>query len=324
MIKTRDNRLCLAIDIGGTNLRFGLVDSDGTIVTRRRLPCKVDTGFAQFLGSLRKELTELTEGANGLGYSVESVGAGVPGLIDNDGTVLSSINLRPLEGRNIRNALEEISGMPVTVLNDANAAALGEARFGAGRGFSSLLHLTLGTGVGSGLLLGGVLWTGIDGVAAEYGHATVEPEGQPCPCGNRGCLEQYASATAIARLARERVARGEESILAEVAGGNPDSSQVASAALAGDQVALACFATAGRYLGLAAATAVNLLNLEAIIIGGGVAESYDLFEGHMRSEIASRAFSVPAGRVKLLRGELGDDAGLLGAAAAGWQLLTSP
>jgi len=284
----------------------------------------VDTGFAQFLGSLRKELTELTEGANGLGYSVESVGAGVPGLIDNDGTVLSSINLRPLEGRNIRNALEEISGMPVTVLNDANAAALGEARFGAGRGFSSLLHLTLGTGVGSGLLLGGVLWTGIDGVAAEYGHATVEPEGQPCPCGNRGCLEQYASATAIARLARERVARGEESILAEVAGGNPDSSQVASAALAGDQVALACFATAGRYLGLAAATAVNLLNLEAIIIGGGVAESYDLFEGHMRSEIASRAFSVPAGRVKLLRGELGDDAGLLGAAAAGWQLLTSP
>lgn len=323
-MKKRDNRVSLAIDIGGTNVRFGLIDRDGAIITRRRLPCTVNTGFEQFLGSIRRELTGLTEEAYGLGCSVETVGAGVPGLIHSDGTVLSSVNLRPLEGRNIRKALEEISRLPVTVLNDANAAALGEARFGAGQGFSSLLHLTLGTGVGSGLVLGGRLWTGADGVAAEYGHATVEPEGQPCPCGNRGCLEQYASATAIARLAKERLARGENSIIANVAGGDPDSSQVASAAMAGDPLALACFATAGRYLGIAAATAVNLLNLEAIVIGGGVAESYDLLEGHIRREIDSRAFKVPADRVKLLRGELGDDAGLLGAAAAGWQMLTSP
>jgi len=310
--------LCLAMDIGGTNIRLGLVREDGQIVAKRHLPCLIDQGIEPFLASLGDEITVLRREADRLKEPLLAVGSGIPGLIDTKGMVLSSVNLKALESRNMRSCLEELSGLPVAILNDANAAALAEWRYGAGRPFSSLLHLTLGTGVGSGLILDGHLWTGVDGIAAEYGHATVEPEGHPCPCGNRGCLEQYASATAIARLARERIDAGEATSLNAEAGCFPDSAAVAAAAANGDELARDCFATAGRYLGIAAATAVNMLNLEAIIIGGGAGQSYSLLAEHVRSEIDRRAFKVPAERVRLLQGGLGDDAGLLGAAAAGW------
>lgn len=309
------------MDIGGTNIRLGLVRGNGQIVAKRHLQCLIDQGIEPFLASLGDEITDLRRQADKLKEPLLAVGSGIPGLIDTHGKVLSSVNLKALETRNMRRCLEELSGLPVAVLNDANAAALAEWRYGAGRPFSSLLHLTLGTGVGSGLILDGHLWTGIDGVAAEYGHASVEPEGHPCPCGNRGCLEQYASATAIARLARERIDAGEATLLNVDDGSFPDSAAVAAAAANGDPLARACFATAGRYLGIAAATAVNLLNLEAIIIGGGAGQSYALLAEHVRGEIERRAFKVPAERVRLLQGELGDDAGLLGAAAAGWQMI---
>jgi len=321
-----DNRagLCLAMDIGGTNIRLGLVRENGQIMARRHLPCRIGQGFEPFLDSIRDEIKVLRRMAEGLNEPLLVLGGGIPGLIDSHGLVLSSVNLPALETLNMRRCLEEISGLPVAVQNDANGAALAEWRYGAGRPYSSLLHFTLGTGVGSGLILDGHLWTGVDGVAAEYGHATVEPEGHPCPCGSRGCLEQYASATAIARMARERIEGGEATSLKKDAGSFPDSAEVSAAAGNGDPLALACFATAGRYLGIAAASAVNLLNLEAIVIGGGAGQSYALLADHVKDEINQRAFRVPAQRVRLLQGELGDDAGLLGAAAAGWKLLTAP
>jgi glucokinase len=315
--------LCLAMDIGGTNIRLGLVRRDGTIPVKLRIPCTVDKGFDPFLGALQEEINGLRRQAESMQETLVAMGVGVPGLIDSQGRVLSSVNLQALEDRNLRDALREMSVLPTAVINDANAAALAEQRYGAGRPYSSLIHFTLGTGVGSGLILGGTLWTGRDGVAAEYGHATVEPDGHPCPCGNRGCLEQYASATAIARMAQLGLATGIRSSLGAAGNRSPDAAELAAAAQNGDELALACFATAGRYLGIAAATVVNLLNLEAIIIGGGVAQSYALLADHVREEITKRAFKVPAQRVQVLRGELGDDAGLLGAAAAGWQLLSS-
>lgn len=316
----RRTGVCLAMDIGGTNVRMGLVKWDGTIITKRRLPCQLGKNIAPFLGSLKEEIFILRRQAEILGEPLLTLGCGIPGLIDGQGRVLSSVNLQALENSNLRSCLEEISLLPVAVLNDANAAALAEKRYGAGRPFASLLHFTLGTGVGSGLILNGRLWTGCDGIAAEYGHATVEPEGYPCPCGNSGCLEQYASAKAIARMAQDGMAGGVPSLLAD-ASRSADAEQVSLAAERGDQLALGCFATAGRYLGIASANAVNLLNLEAIIIGGGVAQSYDLLADHIRKEIRKRAFKVPAERVKVLQGELGDDAGLMGAAAAGWHML---
>jgi len=312
--------LCLAMDIGGTNIRAALVEENGTIVARRHTPCLIGSGLETFLDSIRGEIEILRHTAALLGKPLLSLGCGIPGLVDPHGLTRSSVNLTPLEGRNLRDFLTEMSGLPVSLMNDANAAALAEWRYGAGRPHASLLQITLGTGVGSGLILNDRLWTGIDGIAAEYGHATVEPDGYPCPCGNRGCLEQYASATAIARLAHERMNAGATTALKISTVQSPDAAEVAKAAAAGDRLALSCFATAGRYLGIAAATVINLLNLEAVIIGGGVAQSFALMEEHITREINSRAFRIPAQRAKLMQSELGDDAGLLGAAAAGWNL----
>jgi len=166
--------------------------------------------------------------------------------------------------------------------------------------------VTLGTGVGGGLILDGRLWTGSDGFAGEFGHMTVEPDGRPCPCGNRGCLEQYASATALVAAARESALPGRVAESAE---------SLADAARSGDPRAVALFVRAGRYLGIAAAGVINLLNIEAIVVGGGVAASFPLWGEAMRQEIDMRGFRPAVARVAVVRSELGDDAGVLGAAA---------
>jgi glucokinase len=258
-------------------------------------------------------LDRLKRVAEGDGVRVAGVGMGVPGLISNEGVLQSSVNLLPLVGLNIGKTVSQVIALPVVTLNDANAAALGEQRFGAGKPYLSSLMVTIGTGVGAGLILDGRLWTGIDGSAGEFGHITVEPDGMLCGCGNRGCLEQYASATAIAALAA-RLAYGE---------GENDAASVAARAERGDPEAAAIFAGAGRHLGIAAAGVLNLLNLEAIIIGGGGAGSFELLAPPMRKEILARTFAIPGLRARIVKGELGDDAGVLGAAAASFASLDS-
>ena len=315
------NSVCLVLDVGGTNVRLALADRAGSILARRSYACDIGRGAEPFFATLAGEMAELRREAAESGYRVAAVGAGVPGLIARDGLVLSSVNLQPLEGVNFREVLATMSGLPAVVLNDANAAALGEQRFGAGRGFSSLLLFTIGTGVGSGLVLDGSLWLGSDGVAGEYGHMTVEPAGLPCPCGNHGCLEQYASATALVTAARRAIAAGEPSSMQDLDQANLTAADIATAARNADPLARRLFAAAGSYLGIAAATAVNLLNLDAIILTGGVAESFDLLAEELRRGIRERAFAVPAARVQVVKGELGDNAGLLGAAARAWDLL---
>jgi len=301
--------VCLGVDVGGTNLRCAMVTASGEVIRRDRLPTDVDLGRESFLERLLLVLKDLKREGEALGKRVAAVGLGVPGLISNEGVVHSSVNLLPLEDLNITQEVSRRLGMPVLAINDANACAVGEKRFGAGRPYASILVLTLGTGVGSGLILNDMLWTGIDGVAGEFGHVTVEPLGDPCGCGNRGCLELYASATAIAaQAAREGESMGTADL-------------VARAARNGDPTAAAIFARAGRYLGIATASAVNLLNLEAIVLGGGVAESFDLLSGTLERELHSRAFTIPARRVRILKGELGDDAGVLGASALAFDAL---
>ncbi len=308
-------KACIGVDIGGTNLRFALVGAQGTVHLRERGETEIALGRDRFLEKLGDGIAAVRKGAHDLGLEVCGVGMGIPGLIDGSGIVLSSPNLKPIEGVNLKEAVEQATGLPVTAVNDANAAAYGERIGGAGRPFASLLLLTLGTGVGSGLILNGELWCGIDGVAAEYGHATVEPDGLPCHCGNRGCLEQYASASALVASALRALDEGGEGALARHPRAAITAETIASAARQGDPLAVSLFERAGRYLGIAAATAVNLLNLEAILLGGGMAASFDLLIGPIQREIAERAFSVPARRVRIIRGELGDDAGILGAAA---------
>jgi glucokinase len=312
------NAAVISMDIGGTNLRLAIVSKDGTVIVRSQTPCRINEGRTVFLEVIKTEYEKIRLLAEESDLKIEALGAGVPGLIDRTGTIISSVNLKPIDGFNLMEWLGSVSRLPSIILNDANAAAVAEHHYGAGRPFSSILHFTLGTGVGSGLILENRLWTGCDGVASEYGHVTVEPDGYLCQCGNHGCLEQYASATGIARFAKEKVRGGENSILTELPADSLDASDVASAAYRGDPLALQCFSHAGRYLGIAAAGAVNMLNLEAIVLGGGVAESFDLISPAIRKEIDNRAFQLPASRVKLLKGELGDNAGIMGAAAAAW------
>ncbi|HBG07192.1 MAG: sugar kinase [Geobacteraceae bacterium GWC2_58_44] len=297
--------VCIGVDVGGTNLRCALVTPGGVLLRRESQATAISSGSASFLARLLLVLNRLKGEAEASGMRVVAAGLGVPGLISNQGVLHSSVNLLPLQGLNLARAVSTGTGLPVVALNDANASAIGEQRFGAGKPYRSSLMLTIGTGVGAGLILDGRLWTGVDGVAGEFGHITVEPNGRPCGCGNRGCLEQYVSATAISACAAGDPRDGR----------SPEAAAVAARALQGNPESAGIFEQAGSYLGIAAAGVVNLLNLEAIILGGGVARSFELLAAPMRREISARAFAIPGARVRILRGELGDDAGVLGAAA---------
>ena len=295
----------IGVDIGGTNLRGALVRSNGAIVSRFRLKSAIANGAESFLDRLTVEISRLMEDAAGDGLQLQGIGIGIPGLIGTDGTIHSSVNLRPLEGMNLSRLLSRRLQLPVVSANDANLIALGEVWAGAGQGMQSVIVVTIGTGLGSGLILDGKLWTGVGGFAAEFGHLTVEPEGLPCPCGNRGCLEQYVSAAALCRYGDGRT---------------PE--ELALLAQAGDPVACAAFESIGYWLGTALAGLVNILNLEGVIIAGGVSAGFDLFAPALRKTLQQRAFPLMAAQVQVCRADLGDDAGLVGGAllAAGKQI----
>ena len=287
----------IGIDVGGTNLRGALARSSGEIVSRFRLKSAIADGADSFLERLTEEIRQLLRDASGYGLQVQGVGIGIPGLIGIDGVIHSSVNLRPLEGLNLSRLLSDRLQLPVVSANDANLIALGEVWAGAGQGMQSVVVVTIGTGLGSGLILDGRLWTGAGGFAAEFGHVTVEPEGLPCPCGNRGCLEQYVSAAALSRYGEGRT---------------PE--ELALLAKAGEPVACAAFEKIGYWLGTALAGLINVLNLEGVIIGGGVSGGFDLFSPMLLRTVQQRAFPQIASQVVVCQAALGDDAGLVGGA----------
>lgn len=287
----------IGVDIGGTNLRGALARSNGEIVSRFRLKSAIANGAESFLDRLTEEISRLMGDASEYGLQVQGVGIGIPGLIGIDGTIYSSVNLRPLEGMNLSRLLFNRVQLPVVSANDANLIALGEVWAGAGQGMRSVVVVTIGTGLGSGLVLDGRLWTGAGGFAAEFGHLTVEPEGLPCPCGNRGCLEQYVSAAALSRY-----------------GGGRTPEELTLLAQAGDPVACAAFEAIGYWLGTAVAGLLNVLNLEGVIVGGGVSGSFNLFAPALLRTLRQRAFPLIAEQVIVCPAALGDDAGLVGGA----------
>jgi glucokinase len=209
--------------------------------------------------------------------------------------------------------LESELDWPVVLENDANAAAIGEMWRGAGQGHRALICVTLGTGVGGGIILDGKLWRGADGSAGEIGHIGVDPfAGVACMCGSRGCLEVYASATAIVRMTREARPRYPNSILHNTE--DLTSAKIYQAGREGDELAIEVFRRMGVYLGIGLASLINVLNPEIVVIGGGLSNGWELFEKHMHQQVLERAFPIPARRVKIVRAQCGDDAGLLGAA----------
>jgi glucokinase len=243
---------------------------------------------------------------------------GLPGLVDLDGTLRAAPNLHGGVGARVRGPVAEAVGLPVVVDNDANCAAWAEVVAGAGRGSSHVVLVTLGTGIGGGIVVDGRLQHGAHGFAGEPGHMVVDPTGPPCPCGRHGCWERYASGSALAWLARQAAARGDAPGVLALAGGAVDDirgEHVATAGRLGDPAALAVFEELGRWLGLGVANLVNLLDPELVLVGGGLADVADLFLDHAREVVAGQVMGS-ADRVPALleAASLGSAAGAIGAA----------
>lgn len=310
---TRTSRLVIAADLGGTNLRAATVDEDGKIHERVKHHTPKAERADEIVRALVAAARECEKQSGERGSQISAISVVVPGTVQIEhGVVTKAPNVPCLDGFRLGAALESELQWPAVLENDANAAGVGEMWQGAGRGARTIICVTLGTGVGGGIILDGELWRGIDGSAGEIGHIGVEPMGPACPCGSRGCLEVFASATAIVRMTREARPRYPRSPLHTTE--NLTAKLVYQSGLEGDELALEVFRRMGLYLGVGLASLINIFNPEMIVIGGGVAEGWKLFYEHVHEQVIERAFPIPARRTKIVQAECGDDAGLLGAA----------
>lgn len=312
----------LAVDLGGTKLLVGLVDSSGRVLAHERTATPQE-GPESVARAIRELARSVRAAAGAAGETIAGVGVAAAGPTDNKrGVLYDPPNIKgwgretpfgPLLAREL--------GETVCVENDANAAALGEAWVGAGRGVRDLVYITVSTGIGGGLILDGRLYRGANGTAGEIGHIIIEPNGPPCHCGNRGCLEVLASGTAIARQAREAVARGDPTSLRRFAGRPQEITAVAvaEAARGGDRLAADLYDQAGTRVGLVLSNLLALLNPEMIIVGGGVSKTGDLLFRPLRAAIAQRVYPAPALGAAVIPADLGDDVGIIGAAALVYQ-----
>jgi len=323
---TSSQSLVCAVDLGGTNLRAATIDGDGEIHDRARSQTPRTNDPNEIVSAIASLVIDCFNQAAQRNSRVETVSVVVPGSVHAEtGLVVNAPNVPAIVGFGLLQALAHKLQRSVLIENDANAAAVGEMWRGAARGYQTIVCFTLGTGVGSGVILNGELWRGIDGTGGEIGHTSVDPfGGVPCKCGSFGCLEVYASATAIIRIARELLPEFPQSQLHAIAALDLSAKEIAAAARSQDDCALAVFEKMATRLGVGIANVVNALNPEAIVIGGGVSAAFDLFAPRAREEMMKRAFPVPAQRCQILKAECGDDAGLLGAAWLAFQRNKEP
>jgi glucokinase len=299
----------LGMDVGGTTFKALAVSQDGAILGRiqgntgaERAPEAVVHSMLAALQQLRQEVTSPSR-------HLAAIGFGIPGIVDLPaGIVRRSPNLPGWQHFDLRQVLQQALDVPFTIENDANAAALGEAWLGAGRGVQHFLMLTLGTGVGGGVIIAGTILHGAHGYAGEIGHTVVDPHGPLCGCGSHGCLEQFASGTAIARMAESYY-------------GNTTARAVALAARRGERQALEIYRQVGQYLGIACASFANLFNPQAVAIGGAVANAFDLFIETLHTTMRQRTFLEVYNSLRIVPAECGNDAGGLGAAYQAMRLV---
>jgi len=318
------SRFSIGVDLGGTNLRVAAVDESGTLMEKISTSTRVSAGRDEVLDEMCRIIQALTTRFHSQG-PVAGVGIGVPGIIDMEsGMLRESPNLPGWDNYPVQQEIERRLGTSITLENDANAAAFGEHWLGAGQTVDSLCMITLGTGVGGGIVLNNQIWHGMTGMAGEAGHINVEPDGHPCGCGSHGCIEQYASATAIKRIAQESILANHAPLLERAMKSDPEFSgkAVYNLAVQGDEPARQIFNDVGRRLGIVLAGLVNLLNLPMYVIGGGVSSAWDGFAPAMLREVQARSFVYTATnsdqhakhRTIITRALLGSDAGLFGAA----------
>jgi len=315
----------IGVDLGGTNLRIAAVGSDGKLLEKLTLGAEVSRGREFVITEMCQAIETLRAKYHGSAQLL-GIGIGVPGFIDMAaGMVMESPNLPDWKSFPVRDEIEKRLNTTVILENDANSAAMGEKWLGAGRQFDHMAMYTLGTGVGGGLVFNGSLWHGMTGMAGELGHFTVYADGHPCGCGGQGCLEQYASATAVVRMAREAIARGESSEMESLSHdpGQFTSRSIYNLAVQGEKAAKRVFENVGRALGIGVGAMVNALNLPIYVIGGGVSSAWDAFAPAMFEEMKFRSsiYSLTSpDRIGHEKGTivtcalLGSDAGLYGAA----------
>ncbi len=305
----------IGVDLGGTNLRIAAVGPAGELCEKIALETEVKEGRERVVEDMCAAIADLRlrMGAAPLA----GIGIGVPGVIHlSTGMVLNSPNLPGWTDFPVRDEIERRLATRVILENDANAAALGEKYLGAGKNVSGLCILTLGTGIGGGLVLDGRIWHGEDGMGGELGHMTIDPNGQLCACGNLGCIEAYSSASAIVRMANAAIRVGRSPGLTAAAEevGELTAEVVYIKARQGDRVACEIFEMAGRSLGVAVGNLINIFNLPLYVIGGGVARAWDVFAPALIAEVEKRSVVYRSRRPRIERSALDADAGLLGAA----------
>ena len=328
----------IGVDLGGTNLRIAAVSQQGDLMEKVTLGTRVSLGKDHVIREMCDAIRATATKYRGAG-ALQGIGIGVPGIIDmKTGMLRESPNLPGWAESPVQAEIEQLLGARVILENDANVAALGEKWLGAARDFDDMIMLTLGTGVGGGIVLEGRIWHGMTGMAGEFGHMTVEPDGPQCGCGNRGCVEQYASATAVVRMAKEAIASGRAPALASAANSDPEfnAKAVYNLAIQGDEEARKIFGRFGRALGICIANLVNAFNLPIYVVGGGVSSAWEAFSPFVFEELRQRSLIYAAtaprsqssdgqgasGQVDfegptwtiVTRALLGSDAGLYGAA----------
>ena len=322
-------KFTVGVDMGGTNLRIAGYSSHWRRLSSVAIPTRVSEGPSVVLGDMASAIRHVIEQCGGVG-ELEGIGVGSPGPIElPEGRLLQPPNLPGFHALELKTELEGLLDLPVIIESDANAAALAEAHAGVGEkyGVDSLCMLTLGTGVGNGLIFSGKIWHGFRGMAGEAGHVAVWPDGIPCTCGNRGCLELFASATGIARMAQETAYEGRSPRTRELIDRSVaiTARDVARFAEEGDEGALAVYDTVGRALGLSLAGLVNILNVPLFVIGGGASAAWHLFAPALFQELERASYvyrlTMPRdkmeftpGRTNVLPALLGSDSGILGAA----------
>lgn len=311
----------VGVDIGGTNTVFGIVDARGNMIRSGSLKTTTHLKIEDYVADLTGEIRKICESEGGMS-KVHGIGIGAPNGNYFTGSIDFAPNL-PWKGRiplahMISEALDDI---PVALTNDANAAAIGEMTYGAARGMKDFIEITLGTGVGSGIVVGGKLVYGHDGFAGEIGHTIIRRNGRICGCGRQGCVETYCSATGVARTAREYLAiREDKSLLRELNVDEVTSKDVYDAAVKGDKLALEIFESTGKILGEALADAVAYTSPEAIILFGGLTRAGDLIVEPTKRHMEKNLLNIYQDKVRILLSELSEsDAAVLGASAMGWE-----
>jgi glucokinase len=313
----KNQKKYIGVDLGGTNIKCGIVTDEGEILYKTSIPTRADETADLVIDDIITLINKVLDESNTTIDEITSIGIGTPGAVDEQkGSVIYTGNL-PFLHTEITPKIAGTFKVPCYIGNDANVAALAEALFGAGRGKKSALVMTLGTGLGGGYVLNGKVQGGSHGVGGELGHMIIEPEGVACTCGNSGCFECYTSATALIRWGREAMEKDPDGLIAKRAEKDPENMSakiIIDLAKENDAAAVKIFNDYTRYMAYGIVSIINIIDPEVIILGGGVSQAGDFLLDKIRAEVAPRIFCKQAPYADILISQMGNDAGIIGAA----------